>query len=360
MRAFDYSKLNKLKYDSDTIKYIAKINESKGRQELFLRQKPIQLERLINIAKVQSTESSNSIEGIRTTTTRIKQLLGNKVTPKNRDEEEIVGYRDVLELIHENYNEIKITPNYILQLHKILLSYTNYSYGGNFKSVQNYINETLSDGTEITKFTPLSPYETPEAIMEICKSYYRVKELELVDPLILIPAFIADFLCIHPFNDGNGRMSRLLTLVLLYQNGFIVGKYISIEKQIEKTKDVYYDVLEMIDQGWHEEKNDPTPYIKYFLQVVLACYREFEERVGVVEDAGVKSSVYDIVKAYVVSKIGKIKSADVISDCTRGGRSQILESLKRLVEEGILEKRGTGRSTYYVKIDKDNDLFRPM
>ena len=357
MRQFDYSKLTKISYDSEIISYISKINQYKGKQELYIRQKPVELERLIEIARIQSTESSNSIEGIRTTSTRMKQLLSEKTSPKSRDEEEIIGYRDVLDLIHSSHEEIKIVPNHILQLHKILLSHTNLSYGGNFKSVQNYITETYPNGEAVTRFTPLSPFETPAAISSICESYNRTKELELIDPLILIPVFISDFLCIHPFNDGNGRMSRLLMLLLLYQNDFIVGKYISIEKQIEKTKNAYYDVLEKIDHGWHEENNDPIPFVKYFLKVVLAAYKEFEERVGVVEEAGAKSSVYDIVKNYCKNKLGKFTSSDVIRDCPSGGRSSILDSLKKLVDEGIIEKKGTGKSTYYIRIETEEELW---
>ncbi len=351
MRTFDYTRLTKLTFDSTTLNYIAKINEYKGKQELFIRQKPVELKRLVEVAKIQSTHSSNSIEGIKTTTTRMKQLLSEKTTPRDRDEEEIIGYKDVLDTIHENHDSIKINSNYILQLHKILLSHTSFSYGGKFKNLQNYITETMSDGNEVTRFTPLAPYETPIAIENICESYNRVRSLELVDSLILIPVFIIDFLCIHPFNDGNGRMSRLLTLLLLYQNGFLVGKYISIEKIIEKNKDLYYAALDDSDKGWHEEKNDPMPFVKYFLKILLAAYKEFEERVGNIEEAGAKSSVYDVVKAYVQTKIGKFTGAEVINDCPNGGRSSVLDSLKKLVEEGIIEKRGTGRATYYVRID---------
>ena len=197
----------------------------------------------------------------------------------------------------------------------------------------------------------MAPYETEEAIEAICSSYERTLSVEAVDPLILIPAFICDFLCIHPFNDGNGRMSRLLTLLLLYQNGYEVGKYISIEKQIEKTKDVYYDVLQGADYGWHEEQNDPTPFIRYMLKVILACYTEFEERVGMMNANGVKSTAYDMVKVYASEKIGKFTSADVIAACPGAGRSALLAALKKLTEENIIVKLGNGRSTYYVRSD---------
>ena len=337
-------------WDGEVLSYIAKIHECKGRQELFIRQKPVELERLVEIARIQSTEASNKIEGIVTTATRIRQLMDDKTTPKSRDEREIIGYRDVLSTIHQSHDYIPIRPAYILQLHRDLLKHAGLSYGGQFKNTQNYINETKADGTVVTRFVPLAPYETEPAIEAICESYRQTLAMEVIDPLILIPTFICDFLCIHPFNDGNGRMSRLLTLLLLYQNGYEVGKYISIEKQIEKTKDAYYDVLERIDGGWHEEKNDPTPFIKYMLQVILACYTEFETRVGLVSESS-RSTVYDVVKTYVMEKVGKFTGAEVVAACPSGSRSAVLGALKRLTEEGLIVKCGTGRGTFYVRRD---------
>ena len=351
MRNFDYQKLAQQKWDSEILLYVAKIHEYKGRQELYVRQKPVELERLVEVARIQSTEASNKIEGIVTTSTSIKQLMSEKTSPRNRDEKEIMGYRDVLNTIHESHEFIPLRPSYILQLHRDLLKRTGLSYGGTFKNVQNYIKETLPDGTEIIRFTPVAPYETPAAVEAICDSYARTQALEAIDPLILIPVFICDFLCIHPFNDGNGRMSRLLTLLLLYQNGFEVGKYISVEKEIEKTKDVYYDVLEGADFGWHEEKNDYTPFIRYMLQVILSCYVEFEERVGLMQSGGAKSVAYDVVKAYAASKIGKFTSADVIINCPSVGRSSALAALKKLTDEGYLTKLKTGRNIAYVRSD---------
>lgn len=351
MRNFDYQKLAQQKWDSEILLYVAKIHEYKGRQDLYIRQKPVELERLVEVARIQSTEASNKIEGIVTTSTRIKQLMSEKTSPRNRDEKEIMGYRDVLNTIHESHEFIPLRPSYILQLHRDLLKRTGLSYGGTFKNVQNYIKETLPDGTEIIRFTPVAPYETPAAVEAICDSYARTQALEAIDPLILIPVFICDFLCIHPFNDGNGRMSRLLTLLLLYQNGFEVGKYISVEKEIEKTKDIYYDVLEGADFGWHEEKNDYTPFIRYMLQVILSCYVDFEERVGMMQSSGAKSTAYDVVKAYADSKIGKFTSADIIANCPSVGRSSALAALKKLTDEGCLTKLKTGRNIAYVRSD---------
>ena len=350
MRSFDYSRLvdNKA-WDTDIVNLVAKIHECKGRQDLFIRQKPVELERLIEIAKIQSTEASNKIEGIVTTSTRMKQLFEEKTAPRNRDEDEIMGYRDVLNTIHESNAYIPIRPSYILQLHRDLLKRVGSSYGGHFKNVQNYINETKADGTVITRFTPIAPRDTADAVESLCRAYEQAIAKEKLDALILIPAFICDFLCIHPFNDGNGRMSRLLTLLLLYKNGYDVGKYISIEKQIEKTKDRYYDTLEEADVGWYEEKNDPTPFIRYMLQAILACYTEFEERVGFMTESGKNSTAYDIVKRYTKEKIGRFTGADVVVHCPSIGRSSALAALKKLTEEGYIIRAGVGRSTFYVR-----------
>ena len=211
MRIFNYSSLKEQKWDSDILGLVAAIYKEAGKQELYLKQRPEELEKLVEIAKVQSTEASNAIEGIVTTNTRIRQLVEEKTTPKNRDEQEIAGYRDVLNIIHESFDAIPITQNYILQLHKILYSHMNNPIAGHTKTVQNYISATYPDGHVETLFTPLSPYETPEALDKICEEYNRIIGNMEVEPLIAIPRFIHDFLCIHPFNDGNGRMSRFLT-----------------------------------------------------------------------------------------------------------------------------------------------------
>ena len=223
-------------------------------------------------------------------------------------------------------------------------------------------------GSAVTNFSEKLPTTQGELAQEILKSNYDLGFVSLppkydenayeqsvanekIDSLILIPTFICDFLCIHPFNDGNGRMSRLLTLLLLYKNGYSVGKYISIEKQIEKTKDRYYDTLEASDAGWHEEKSDPTPFIRYMLQAILACYTEFEERVGLMSDTGNGSTAYDIVKKYTEKKIGKFTGAEVVAHCPSIGRSSALAALKRLTEEGLIVREGSGRSTFYVRAD---------
>ena len=351
MRAFDYSKLADRTWDNEIVSYLSKIHEYKGKQEIFLRRKPVELKRLIEIAKVQSVEASNRIEGIVTTNSRLKRLMADKTTPQNRDEEEILGYRNVLNLVHENYDAIPVRSNYILQLHKELLKYTNYSYGGRFKTVPNEIDMFLENGEKVTLFKPLEPYETPDAVNTICENFQTALNEESADELILIPCFILDFLRVHPFNDGNGRMSRILTLLALYRSGYFVGQYVSIEKAIADTKEAYYDALQKADKGWHEENNDPEPFIKYMLGVILSCYREFEKRLTVVHEAGAKRTSYDIVKTYASERIGKFSKQEVLVGCPSLGSSSVESALKKLVDDGILIRIGAGRKTLYANAD---------
>ena len=349
MRAFDYVALKNQKWDSETVAYIAAIHEAKGKQDLYIRQKPQELEKLVEIAKIQSTETSNEIEGIRTTNTRLKQLLSDKTTPRTRDEEEIAGYRDVLNVIHENYEYIPVTANYILQLHKILYSHSGKSIGGKFKNVQNYINATGDDGKEYTIFTPLAPYETPIAVDAICEQFNLAIAAGDVDPLILIPIFIHDFLCIHPFSDGNGRMSRLLTTLLLYRCGYSVGKYISLEAKIAKNKGLYYDALSAAQIGWHEGKDDPTPFIKYLLGTIISAYRDFEARMEIVSE---KLPAIDMVRKAVQSCVGKITKSQIHELCPSLSASSVEVAIKKLVANSELTKHGAGRSTFYIRTDK--------
>ena len=277
MRTFNYSKIKENKWDSELLGLVAAIYKEARKQEVYLKLQSEELEKLIEVAKIQSTETSNAIEGIVTTSTHIRQLLLEKTTPRNRDEQQIAGYYSVLNIIHESFDAIPLTPNYILQLHKILYSYMNNPMAGRTKSVQNYISATYPDDHTETLFTPLTPYETPEALECICNEYNRVIGNMELEPLIAIPIFVHDFLCIHPFNDGNGRMSRLLTTLLLFRNGFYIGKYMSLEAQIAKNKDLYYSTLGQAQKGWHEGEADVVPFIKYLLGTILTAYQNLDD-----------------------------------------------------------------------------------
>ena len=347
MRTFNYTKISENKWDSELLGLIAAIYKEAGKQELYLKQRPEELEKLVEIAKVQSTEASNAIEGIVTTSTRIRQLVREKTTPRNRDEQEIAGYRDVLNIIHESFDAIPLTPNYILHLHKILYSHMNNPMAGRTKSVQNYISATYPDGHIETLFTPLDPFETPTALETICNEYNRVIGNMELEPLIAIPTFIHDFLCIHPFNDGNGRMSRLLTTLLLYRNGFYVGKYISLEAKIAKNKDLYYDALGQSQQGWHEGEADAVPFIKYILGTILAAYRDFEDRFALVET---KLSSIEMVRRATMNKIGRFNKQDIMELCPSLSISSVEGALRKLVAEGELAREDNGKNTCYYRL----------
>ncbi len=344
MRVFNYSYLKDAKWDADILGLVAAIYKEAGKQEMRLKRSPVKLDKLIEIAKVQSTQASNAIEGIATTSTRIRQLVEEKTAPRNRNEQEIAGYRDALNIIHESFDVIPVTRNHILQLHKVLYSHMSDPMAGKTKNVQNYISAVYPDGRSEILFTPLAPFETSEALDRICEEYARVTGNAEVEPLIAIPVFIHDFLCIHPFNDGNGRMSRLLTTLLLYQNGFYVGRYISLEAKIAKNKELYYDALRRSQNGWREGKEDPVVFIKYLLGTILAAYRDFDDRFALVES---KLSAEETVRRATLQKIGRFKKQDIREMCPSLSISSIEGALRKLVAAGELKREGVGKSISY-------------
>lgn len=352
MRSFNYSAFKEQKWDSGILGLIAAIYKEAGKQEQYLKQRPQEMEKLVEIAKIQSTEASNAIEGIVTTSTRIKQLVEEKTTPRNRDEQEIAGYRDVLNVIHESFDAIPITQNYILQIHKMLYSHMNNPLAGRTKSVQNYISAAYPDGHTEILFTPLAPYETSEALDRICEEYNRVIGNLEVEPLIIITIFIHDFLCIHPFNDGNGRMSRLLTTLLLYQNGFYIGKYISLEAKISKNKDLYYSAMSQSQTGWHEGKEDALPFIKYILGTILASYKDFEERTSLVQE---KLPALEMVRMASKSKIGRFNKQDI----RELGLTMVADG--KITEEEYMMKLNSFITNHVQNVKSKNyqNLFKP-
>ena len=347
MRVFNYSLIKEQKWDSELLGLIAAIYKEAGKQDLYLKQRPDELEKLVEIAKVQSTESSNAIEGIVTTSTRIKQLVEEKTAPRNRDEQEIAGYRDALNIIHENFDAIPVSKNYILQLHKVMYSHMNNPMAGKTKNVQNYISATYPDGHSEVLFTPLAPFETEEALNKICEEYNKVVGNLELEPLIAIPIFIHDFLCIHPFNDGNGRMSRLLTTLLLYRSGFQVGKYISLESKIAKNKDLYYDALNKSQDGWHEGTEDAIPFIKYILGTILAAYKDFEDRFSIVEE---KLPAVEMVRKASMNILGRFTKQDIRELCPALSVSSVEGALRKMVSEGELKREGVGKATCYYRV----------
>lgn len=346
MRTFDYTSYRTKSWDTEIVNCLSAIHEARGKQTYYLRQKGETLNRLTEIAKIQSTESSNAIEGIRTTETRLRQLIAEKTAPRNRDEREILGYRDALNAVHESFEYIPLTPNYILQLHKIMFRYTGSSFGGQYKNVQNYITASDSSGKRYILFQPPAPYETAPAVQAACDAYNLAVGEGVVDPLLLIPLFIHDFLCIHPFLDGNGRMSRLLTTLLLYRSGYTVGKYISLEAKIAETRDGYYEALEKSQHGWREGKDDPTEFIRYILKIILEAYRDLEDRMEILEG---KKNALEIVREAVRQQIGLFRKKDILERCPSLSTASVERSLRAMCEGGEIEKQGSGRATSYVR-----------
>lgn len=336
---------NSIISNNNIINLISKIHEYKGRHSLLLDTKNDTLETLLTVAKIQSTSSSNKIEGIYTTDKRINEIVKQKLEPKNRNEEEIAGYRDVLSLVHENYNFIDITKNTILQLHKDLYKYTGYNYGGKFKNLQNYIEETNNKGERKIRFKPLSPLETPIAVEKLCENYNELVNSETCDLLVLIPIFTLDFVSIHPFNDGNGRLSRLLTLLLLYKADYLVGKYISIEKIIEDTKDSYYDTLEKSSVNWHNNKNNYSYFVEYYLGIILKAYKEFDSRINTMKNKKIKS--YDRIIKIFKENIIPIDKSFLINKCPDLSETTIERILHKLLKENKIIKISGGRYTKY-------------
>lgn len=341
MREYNYKKIYTKLLTPEIVQLLAQIHEHKGEHAKVQED---ELTHLIEIARIQSTEASNRIEGIYTSDDRLQKLVKDKTTPRNRSEKEIAGYRDVLATIHESYDYIPVKPGMILQLHRDLYKFSGMSIGGNYKTSDNIIEEEDAQGNKRVRFQPVPAWETSMAMEKLCEAYNELCKSGQYDPLLMIPVFILDFLCIHPFNDGNGRMSRLLTLLLLYRAGYNVGKYISIEKLIERTKSAYYDDLQESSANWHEEKNDYIPFVTYQLGVILAAYREFSDRVKVVTESTRKPNrVRDIIHGH----LGKITKAEIMAQCPDVSQTTIQRALNDLVKSGEVIKIGGGRYTSY-------------
>lgn len=344
MRKYDFQNKWQKLLVPDIVALLTQIHEFKGEQNLFIEANSDTLTQLVEVARIQSTEASNKIEGIYTSDDRLKKIVLNKTTPRTRNEQEIAGYRDVLATIHESYEYIPLRPTMILQLHRDLYKFSGMSIGGNYKNSDNVIAETDSAGNRFVRFQPVPAWETPEAIDFACKAYDEAVQSG-ADPLLVIPMFILDFLCIHPFNDGNGRMSRLLTLLLLYRSGYIVGKYISIEKVIEQSKETYYETLQQSSAGWHENQNDYTPFVRYMLGVIVAAYRDFSSRVQVLVTSGMSKP--DRIREVIKGTLGKITKAEIMEKCPDISQITVQRTLIELQKKGEIIKLSGGRYTSY-------------
>ena len=345
MRNYDYTEKWEKLLTPKIVSMLTQIHEYKGEQALFIEAKADVLTKLVEIAKIQSTESSNKIEGIFTTDARLKALVMDKTRPKTRNEREIAGYRDVLNTIHDSYEYIPPKPSTILQLHRDLYKFGSYDVGGKYKSADNIIEEEDEQGNKFVRFKPVPAWETPENINSLFEAFNEQMDKGQADPLILIPMFILDFLCIHPFSDGNGRMSRLLTLLLLYRSGYIVGKYISIEKMIEVSKDSYYECLQASSYKWHENENDYEPFVEYMLGVILAAYREFSSRVEALITSGISKP--ERIREIIKGNLGTITKTEIMNQCPDISQTTVQRALADMLKTGEIIKIGGGRFTKY-------------
>jgi Fic family protein len=349
MKIFDYKKTPASLLTPDVVALIASIHEHKGRQDLYIESETDILKALMEVAKIQSTGSSNAIEGIFTTDKRLEELVRQKSEPRNRNEQEISGYREVLSIIHESFDAIPPTTGHILQLHRKLYSFTGDSIGGSFKNSDNFISEEDSDGNKKVRFQPVQVFLTPDAIQSLCVAFTESIEKHEHDPLLLISMFIFDFLCIHPFNDGNGRMSRLLSLLLLYRSGYIVGKYISFERLIEKSKETYYESLQDSSVNWHKNKNDYFPFVRYFLGILQKACNEFEERVQHLQNR--KTPNEERIRLIIDRNLGKISKNEIMTLCPDISKKTVERTLNALVKSGYIAITGSSRSSAYIKVD---------
>lgn len=351
MRQFHYTHLEQDLFTPDIINMVSAIHEYKGKEELLIGGKPDILRGMLEVTRIQSTGASNRIEGIFTSDERLRELVTHKAEPQNRSEAEIAGYREVLAAIHENHAYILPRPNHILQLHRDLYAFTPSASGGMWKISDNVIAEEDQHGQRKIRFQPVSAFATPDAMERLCTAFLDAVNDETYDPLLLIPIFVLDFLCIHPFLDGNGRMSRLLTLLLLYRAGYMVGKYVSIEMIIEGSKETYYESLQDSSQGWHENANAYAPFVRYSLGVVLNAYRTFTERVQHVQNG--KVSKPERVRAMFGKKLGKVTKKDIVVACPDISLATVEATLGDMVRTGSILKIGAGKNTGYVLRNQD-------
>lgn len=348
MKKFDYQSLNNLVLDTKIINKLTTIYQLRGETSSYQIDYHEELEKLVAVAKVQSTDSSNRIEGIFTTDSRLNKIMSNKVEPHNRDEREIAGYRDVLGLIHENYRYMPISGNTILAMHNMLFKYSGDSWGGKFKDINNKIIAKYSDGHEEVRFNPPDAFLVPELIGNLCKSYNEAIKKETFSPLILSAAFVFDFVSIHPFRDGNGRMSRLLMLLTMYQLGFEVGKYISLEKIIEDSKESYYDALAASSVKWNDNKNNYLPFIDYYLGIVVKAYRELIERMGLVHNPRGQLSAEKLILKTLQQNLKPMSRAELVEQIPRYSQTTIQRNLKKLKDENKIQMIGKGRNVKYI------------
>lgn len=339
--------LDRLRFDANQVATLRALGEYRGKQALFYRQAPEVLKRLRQVAVIESSESSNRLEGVTVPANRLKALVTKNTKPRDRSEQEVAGYRDALALIHESARDMPFSANVVLQLHSTLYRFMP-NPGGRWKSSDNEIIERHADGSVRLRFKPTPVHLTPMAMEELTKRYGAAIKAHSQDPLVIVPLTILDFLCIHPFSDGNGRIGRLLTLMLLYQFDYEVGRYISIERVYEDTKESYYETLEASSQCWHKGKHDPFPWLDYFWGVLLRAYRDFEERVGQVRSGrGAKSAQ---VREAVLNRRTPFSISEIEAACAGVSRDTVRGILRQMKAEQLIASTGKGRSAKWIRV----------
>jgi Fic family protein len=351
MKEFNYKRISQKDIPLDVVNLLVRVYEHRGISKSFFNEEHNELIDIHNSSKIQSTISSNRIEGIEINTKRSNSVLIDGQPPQNLEEEEIVGYKEVLDIVHDQHDSIKITPSNLLSFHQQMYSETTEEHAGKYKNEDNVIVETDEYGNKTVRFRPMPAFLVPDKVEELCTTFNANIFLPGVPSLILICEFILDFLCIHPFMDGNGRMSRLLTILLLYLDNHKVAKYISIDRIIEETKDVYYSSLQKSSYGWLEGNNDPYPFIRYMLTVILIAYRKFEE--GIYNPLTNKTSSIDQVKEVFINTLGYLSKVQILDFCPNLGISGLEKVLRKLLEDNFIGKVGRGKSTRYRLIKRD-------
>jgi Fic family protein len=334
--------LKNLGFTADDASTLQKIGEYKGKQRLYSQQTPEILDSLQLLAIVESTESSNRLEGITAPRKRVEEIVRRASSPGNRSEQEIAGYRDALALIHESAPHMRFSVSVVLQLHSTIYRYLP-SEGGRWKMADNQIVERNPDGTiRRVRFEPVSAAATPGAMDRLVARYHDASTVLSIEPLVIIPAAVFDFLCIHPFTDGNGRTARLLTLMMLYQADYQVGRYISLERVFEESRETYYESLLVSSEGWHEGAHDIRPWMRYFWGVMLRAYREFEERVGEISTGRGAKSAH--IRRVIDRKTSPFAISEIVAECPGISRDMIRVVLRQLRDEGVLQVVGRGRA----------------
>lgn len=347
MHSFTPDYRERLRFSASQVAALTALGEARGRQELFVHQQPERLDSLRKVAVIESSESSNRLEGIVAPRKRIEALVLKPTAPRDRSEQEIAGYRDALQLVHESHEHMPFSVNVLLQLHGMLYRY-HPADGGRFKMTDNEIIERRPDGTARVRFVPTPAVQTPDAMRALVDRYRaQVQHPEGLPPLVAVPLAILDLLCIHPFSDGNGRVARLVTLQLLYREGYAVGRYISLERIFEESKESYYETLERSSQGWHGGAHDPHPWLDYFYGALQRAYSEFEERVGVL--SGGRGSKSELVRDTILRRIGPFAISEIERECPGVSRELVRLVLREMRDEGLLVLEGRGRGAKWRK-----------